>query len=130
MALDFKATLRVFSKTHSLSELASVLGKPKIGFSIGDEFSKGKNVREHTYWSIDSTNIEERDSFDNHVSEVLNFYDIKKDELLRLRSESCEVNIFCLFASDNGQGGAKLSADTMERLSKLNLDLIFDVYAE
>lgn len=130
MALDIKATLRVFSKKHALSELTGVIGEPKKGFSIGDKFSKGKKVREHTYWSIDSSNIEDRDSFDNHVCEVLNYYDLKKGELLKLRNEECEVNIFCMFASDNGQGGATLSADTMERLSKFNLDLIFDVYAE
>lgn len=130
MALDIKATLRVFSKKHALSELIDVVGEPNSGFSIGDKFSKGKKNREHTYWSIDSSNIEECGSFDRHVLEVINYYELKKNEMLKLKDEECVLDICCMFASDNGQGGATLSADTIERLSKLNIDLIFDVYAE
>jgi len=49
MALDIKATLRVFSKSHTLPELINAIGEPSNGFSIGDQFSKGKS-REHRYW--------------------------------------------------------------------------------
>lgn len=130
MALDIRATLRVISTKHTLAELRCTIGDPKHGFSIGDEFSKGKKNREHTYWSFDSSGISERRSFDKHLSEVLDFYELRKIEMITLRQEGCVVNVMCLFSSDNGQGGAELSSKTIDRLSKLNLDLVFDIYAE
>jgi hypothetical protein len=130
MALDIRATLRIFSKSHTLSELTNLMGEPAKGFSIGDKFSKGKKSREHSYWSFDSSNIAPKSSFDDHLAEVLGFYEIKKGEILKLRDEGCAVNIFCLFSSDNGQGGTSLPSKTMGKLNELNLDLVFDVYAD
>jgi len=130
MALDIKATLRVFSKVHPLPDLINTIGEPTSGFSIGDKFSKGRKSREHTYWSFDSSNINPKNGFDEHLAEVLSFFELKKNQILKLRNEGCDVNIFCMLASDNGQGGATLSSETMSKLSEFNLDLIFDVYAD
>lgn len=130
MALDIKVTLRVFSRNHSLSYLNKTIGESSNGFSMGDKYSKGKQVREYSHWAIDSSNIDSRNDFDTHLSEILNFFDKKKKTFLQLKGEECEIDIFCFFSSDNGQGGAKLSAETMSRLTEEKLDLVFDVYAE
>lgn len=130
MALDFRATLRVFSKTYTLPEISKLLGEPVSGFSIGDAFSKGKRKRDHTFWSFDSSHIDSKSEFSAHLTEILNFCDSNKDGLLKLKDDDCTMNVFCFFSSDNGQGGATLPAGIMHRLSGLNLDLIFDVYAD
>lgn len=131
MALDIKATLRVFSKKHTLLELNSIIGDSSNGFSLGDDFSKGTKRREHTCWSFKSSSVCSSKNFDDHLVEVLNYCEIHKNEISKLRKDhGCIVNVFCMFSSDNGQGGGILSANVMEKLSKLNLDLIFDVYAE
>lgn len=130
MALEIKATLRLFSKTHTLSVLTDLLGEPTIGFSIGDLYSRGKYNRDNTYWGFESSNIKANQNFDEHIIEILSFYDQKNSEFTTLRSEGCIANVFCLFASNNGQGGATLSSVTMKKLHKLKLDLVFDIYAE
>lgn len=130
MALDFRATLRVFSKVHTLAELSKLIGEPSGGFSIDDGFSKGKRKRDHTFWSIDSSHIDPKSEFSVHLKEILNFYDSNKDGLSKLKGDGCTINVFCLFSSNNGQGGATLPAEIMLRLSQLNLDLVFDVYAD
>ena len=48
----------------------------------------------------------------------------------KLKQGQCNVDITCMLDSDNGQGDTKISALSMERLSKLGLDLTFDVYAD
>ncbi|TQV78280.1 DUF4279 domain-containing protein [Exilibacterium tricleocarpae] len=129
MALEVKTTLRVYSETLLIDDFKEILGEPSRGFSRGDPWSKGKRFRKHSYWSL-SSSIERTCSFDNHLSEILDFAESKKEEIIDLRSKGCDIDISVFFDSDNGQGGAILSSSTMKRLSDLELSLVFDVYAD
>lgn len=126
--LDFKVTLRVSSKNDTLSDLIKNLGEPTKGFSIDDLYSKGKRKREFTLWSLESSK-QPSDDFDSHLGDILNFLDRRSSCISKL-SCNCEMDLFCMFSSDNGQGGAVLSAATIKKLSSYELDLVFDVYAE
>ena len=129
MALEVKTTLRVYSETLSINDFKERLGDPSIGFSRGDLWSKGKRVRKHSYWSL-SSSIESKCSFDNHLAEILDFSEFKKEEIIYFRNRGCDIDISVFFDSDNGQGGATLSSLSMKRLCDLDLDLVFDVYAD
>lgn len=117
------------SRTRTLEFLTDKLGKPSKGFSQGDQYSSGGRIRqrEHTYWSFHSHNSD-ASSFDNQLTGVMKFMDENSDALSVLKSD-CEIDIFCMLSSDNGQGGAALSADLLKRLSKYSVDVVFDMYA-
>jgi len=126
--LEIKVTLRISSTKYALQYFQQILGEPTTGFSIGDEFLSGKRQREFTLWALESSNLPS-DDFDTHLAEILNFLDAKYLDISKLFSDY-EMDLFCMFSSDNGQGGAVLSANTMKKISSYNLNLVFDVYVE
>ncbi len=130
MALEIKATLRVFSEDYSLSELSKLLGKPSKGFSNGDKFSSGKKTRDISFWSFETTHVDPRESLDNHLSEIIQYVEGRTEAFSKLKKSNCKIDITCMLDSDNGQGGARLSINSMKCLSELGLDLSFDVYAD
>ena len=130
MALDIKITLRVFSKTHTLAELTKILGEASAGFSLGDTYSRESKNREYTYWSFVSPSIGNCLSLDQHLEQILQFCKCKHNELLMLRKQGCNIDTFCMLASDNGQGGAFLSTQSMGQLAENDLSITFDVYAD
>jgi hypothetical protein len=125
--LTFKVTLRVFSADYTLMDLTRILGEPTKGFSVGDTYSRGKNKREQSLWALESTSLP-TESFEVHLKEIINFLDGKVEEVAGLVAR-CKLDLFCMLSSDNGQGGALLSSLTMEKISRYNLDMQFDVYA-
>jgi hypothetical protein len=124
--LQFKVTLRLSSSEYSLEEFKRVLGEPTRGFSVGDEYSKGKRRREFTLWARESSKLPS-DDFEVHLEDILCFLDDKYSAIAKSFSDY-EIDLFCMFSTDNGQGGAVLSAGTMKKISSFGLDLIFDVY--
>ena len=94
MALEVKITLRVYSETLSINDFKERLGDPSIGFSRGfsrgDLWSKGKRVRKHSYWSL-SSSIESQCSFDNHLAEILDFAEFRKEEIVYFRNRGCDL---------------------------------------
>lgn len=123
--LEFKVTLRLSSKGYTLEEIKKVVGEPTKGFSIGDEYAAGKRRREFTLWSLESSKSSQ-DDFESHLQEVLAFLETKYPDIQQL--SNYEMDLFCMFSSDNGQGGALLTAVTMKKISSYNLNIVFDVY--
>lgn len=126
--LEFKVTLRVFSRELQLIEIEKKLGSPTKGFSIGDPFLHGRKNREETYWSLESSR-DPHDSFESHLSEVIDFISNKESDL-RCLQNTCKVDLFCMLSSNNGQGSAALPVSIISRLAKYNLDVTLDVYAD
>jgi hypothetical protein len=126
--LTFKASFRVSSDTYTLAELNALLGESTKGYSKGEVYSRKNKIREQTLWCLEST-VLPTDSFEAHLSNTLDFLADKGDILNQLRSK-CEADIFCMFNSDNGQGGAILSPDIMAKLAQYHLRIVFDVYAD
>ncbi len=126
--LELKVTLRISSKEHTLLDLERILGKPSNGYSKGDIYSRNKIKREQSLWALESSSLPNAD-FESHLNEIIDFLDNKKKKLSDLRGK-CELDIFCMLSSDNGQGGAVLSSQVMKKISQYRLDIILDVYAE
>lgn len=125
--LDTKVTLRVFSNCIDLLAIKEVLGEPSKGYSKGDSFSKGNKTRENSYWSLESS-LNPSAKFESHVAEILNYIESKADVFSRMQNE-CEIDLFCMLSSDNGQGGFSLPVSLSEKLSEYRLDIVFDIYA-
>lgn len=124
--LDCKATLRVKSEVLTLADISSVLGKPTKGFTKGQEYGAAKKLREHTQWSLvvgedDNLSLQEC---------ILKVIDFASDKRLETLKGSCEVDIFCMLSSDNGQGSFTFDASIYERLVSAGLSITFDFYSD
>lgn len=124
--LEFKATLRISSTKYTLEQLRSLLGDPTKGFSLGDAYSNGRKKRTHTYWALESSCSSEA-QLERHLNELLDYIAAKSMQFSNIKKE-CDMDIFCMLSSDNGQGGATLPSETMKRLSDQALNLVFDIY--
>jgi hypothetical protein len=126
--LEFKATLRIFSQGYTLVELTKILGDPTRGYSIGDSYSRNKKSREQTFWSLESSSLP-TDDFESHLNDITSFVNSKEQDLVNLRNK-CELDIFCMLSSDNGQGSATLPSQVLKKVSRYDLDIVLDVYAD
>lgn len=126
--LETKVTLRIFSETHSLSQLKEFFGEPTRGFSKGDFFSREKKFREKSFWSFESK-LGPDEKFESHVIEIINFIEKNKAALNALQNE-CEIDLFCMLSSDNGQGGFIFPYELAGEISRYQLNIVFDIYAE
>ncbi len=124
--LEYKVTLRIFSKSCQLDELSTALGNPTKGYSIGDLFSRNRKKRELTFWSKESSTS---DNFESHLNEILSFIDLKESEMTKLK-ETCEFDLFCMLSSNNGQGTTELTPKVMRKIADYDLNLILDVYLD
>lgn len=126
--LEIKATLRVSSEKLTLDELKSALGDPTSGFSIGDEFSRGKRKREFSYWAWE-LDPEKKVSLESHIYKILQKIDAHKESLSAMKNK-IDVDIFCMLSSDNGQGGAVFSSKLIKLMEPHGIDVVFDLYME
>lgn len=109
------ATLAGYSPLDSDPQvLNAVLGEPATStdggwFLESREFISSRDLRRHLNW-------------------ILDFAEPESSLLDRLRSEGWEFVVLCFWRSAFGHGGPVLDATTLRRLSKLALDLQFDLY--
>ncbi|WP_394615258.1 DUF4279 domain-containing protein [Lentzea sp. JNUCC 0626] len=126
---EYKASLRVFSKSLALAELVAVLGEPAWGYDIGDPVGRLPDGPRRTmsYWSLGSS-AERTSPLDEHIAELVAFVEAHRREFGAIRS-NVEIDIFCgVFTADDAQGGFTLTTDLMRRLAELDLEVGFDLY--
>lgn len=124
--LECKATLRVKSDNLTLTEISNVLGEPTKGFTKGQEFGKAQRKRPHTQWIL-VTDENNDSSMQNHVIKLLEFF-LEKD--LSSIEADCEIDIFCMLSSDNGQGSFTFDKKIYEKLMNTGLSITFDFYSD
>ena len=124
--LSFKATFRLTSTEVSLNKLTELLGEPSDSFAIGDTYSKARKKRTYNYWCRKST-LDEHIPLAEHLNQILDFVERKETEIDNLRP-LCAMDIFCMLASDNGQGGAELPPELMSRAGRLGLAIGLDIH--
>ncbi|HSS96004.1 MAG TPA: DUF4279 domain-containing protein [Terriglobales bacterium] len=126
--------MRIFSEILTSSEIETVLGlEATRTFSKGDPiFGRDKDgkkikagVRKNSAWILSSPSGGDS-NLDDHLRKLLDVINPKADELKQL-STKCKVDIFCGFGAE-GQGGFTLTAEIINRLAKLNLNLDLDLY--
>lgn len=63
-----------------------------------------------------------------HVDWLLDQVEPVRAVLAELRQEGVKQDVFCYWATSNGQGGPDLGAAQMRRLGALELGIGFDIY--
>tara|TARA_B100002049_G_scaffold237062_1_gene225915 strand:+ start:1035 stop:1409 length:375 start_codon:yes stop_codon:yes gene_type:complete len=123
--LECKATLRIKSDKLSLEEICTVMGEPSKRFTKGQEFGKAKRSRPHTQWNleIDLGNENMQDC----LMKILEIYNAS--ELGSIRS-MCDVDVFCMLSSDNGQGSFILDNRIYQKMNNAGLTVVFDFYSD
>lgn len=124
------ATLRIHTTVLSLEDISAALRiEPSEAFAKGERMSlrnPSSAVFEENLWSLDSW-AEPRQPLEIHIQQLIDFLEQRLPEIKRLISD-CDIDIFCMYSSENGQGGFTLAADVMKRLAAIPVDIVFDIY--
>lgn len=125
--LETYATLRIFSKTTHPDEVSRVLGTEATKARPIAPDSKYRHERENHYWGWSSDrDIQSRDGIE-HVRAVILLLQDKEQQLSQLRAAGCEIDVCCYWVS-SGQGGPFLDNSALTELSRLGLEIWWDVY--
>lgn len=124
------ATLRIASKAISVDDISTVMGvRPSESYDIGDVISKRSptpTLRTESVWLF-SSGVPDAQPLEDHIEELLAFSEQRAFNLKQLSSE-CDIEMFCTFSTFNGQGGFVLDKFAAQRVAKLGIDLVFDLY--
>ncbi len=125
------AALRVYSKSMSVAEISNALGTaatsshPKgVPVSLRNPNSP---IREESLWVLDS-GLNHDQPLEDHIKRLVEYIE-QKSSILNTLLPHCEVELFCGFSTDSGQGGFAFEPDLLKKLTILPLVLIFDIYS-
>jgi len=128
MISDPVSAIRVMSRDLSLVEISNSIGNSTSGFSIGDAYSKGKRLREHSCWLFE-VDKGIRKNFRDQLNYLLDIVEGQYEAYSKLNDNQCQLDITCCLAIENGQGAIELGSKLLNRFSKLDLNLMFDLYS-
>ena len=129
---DITASFRVMSEDLDSDEVSRVLGlsphhthlrgSPRIGHSGHrySDFSEG-------LWELRSV-LGVSEPLDAHLRGLATILEVRKEALSRLRDLGHELDIFVGIFDEGGNTMIKLKAETLARISNIDVPLIFDVY--
>ncbi len=63
-----------------------------------------------------------------HVDQLLDLVEPASRALAELKREGVHQDVFCFWATGNGQGGPVLDPSQMGRLAAVGLPILFDIY--
>ena len=126
--------LRASSQTLSLSELAKLTNLTSTrGRNKGDKKRQGSTseiVWKHS--SLDFEPTPKADDFKDKLTNLLNFLEQDKEGIENLvnRADYCCIHVYSSFHNGNTLlGGHHIERNQINRLSKLNLEIDFDISA-
>jgi hypothetical protein len=123
--------LKVISDNLSYQELSSLTAlKPTRGWSKGDPRKSGKSV--YNFSALHFEPNPEPDEFEDKLRKLLDFLEQDKEGMMKLTEKaSVQVQIATIFHNGNTMlGGHHLDREIIKRLTALNLEVDFDLYAE
>ena len=115
----YKVSFRIVSKNLTREYIDNILGMESDIFHAFDAPS--------TMWSVDSC-LEEKNSFEIQIEEILNKLAEKKENLYKLYAQGAKADFFCGYFDDEGQPGFDLSANILRRMGELNIDFLVFFY--
>ena len=89
--------------------------------------SKKSSYFKETVWKWRSP-VDEKESLERHIREILSFLRSRKDQVLSL--SDCQIDIFCGIFSDNEQIGFYVDSKIIRDIAHYPIDLIFDAYSD
>jgi hypothetical protein len=124
-----QASLCIYSETLTHEQIGTALGlKATRTHSKGQPRSKQVRKYLHKDWAwILSTPTGGHPNLVEHLRWLLDAIEPRADAL-RALSADCKVLLMCGFSSGNGQGGFTLDSPTLERIARLGVSLVLDLY--
>lgn len=126
---DTYVTLRVFlPDILKPDDVTSALGAlPTESFAKGDPFGSRGQARRHSAWLLSSHGAVSSRDTRRHFAWLIERLSSKKNDIELLRKLGAELDISCYYLSV-GQGGPTMSAEQMNELGRLGLDVWWDIY--
>lgn len=122
-------TLRIQSAILLTEEISQILQmSPTKSHSKGERMSLGNPlsaVYEENLWLLE---FEERKSFDELFVEVGDFF-VRNQNLLLTLAEKGSIDLFCGYFPKESQDSFSIDHTTLNKLTSVPVDIIFDVYA-
>jgi hypothetical protein len=122
------AVLRIFSDSTSPREATALLGiTPTDSFEKGEAVgTRGAKRRQNGWFLSTEAQVQSRDSR-RHLDWLVAAICDREEALSRLRSAGAEIDVSCYWVS-LGQGGPVIGPEQMKQLSRLGLEVWWDVY--
>ena len=122
--------MRITSRSLSAAQISEAIGvQPTQSFDKGSEVTirgRQRGSREHTMWLLESP-LARKSPIEQHLDRIARFLQTHQSQLSSLET-SCDVDAFCLYSSDNGQGSICVSKSLIQQLRDFPIDLVFDLY--
>ena len=123
------ASVQVTSRHLTARDIAALLKIPEASLQErGDQISSrpGSKPLEHAIWRIQSSLSKER-PIEEHVDALALVLEAHLDKFNQL-SGNCVIELWCFISFADSQCGFALEHGLLQRLSKLPVDLVFDIY--
>ena len=122
-----KVSLRIFGDELNPEEITELLKcKPSVSWKKGDTI-RGANKTRTGRWSLES-NLSDETDLEDKVWDILNR--ISADvEVWNSIKRMNSVDLFCGIFLETGNRGFGISVNLMKELSRLGIDIGFDIYA-
>lgn len=125
------ATLRIYTKQESVSFITDALGINPTKTNL-----RGKNIAQTNLDSIlfkescwlYCSPLSDSSELIEHLSYFAELICSKTEQIKSLSNMIESINLFCMFASDNGQGSAYLSPDMLKFYGENNVSITLDLY--
>ena len=125
------ASLRIFTREDSAEFVSEFLGVTPTMHYLKGEFHSKRNPRsavfEQSVW-VCSSEMPDTCELHEHLDWLLDFLESKQAALNGIRDRITEMDIFCMFGSEHGQGSAELDASLLRRLADFGVDVVIDLY--
>lgn len=123
-----RASFRVgFDGSFDPTEISDALGlEPTIYGRKGEIRSRSRPPRRNSVWILSSPLVA-HEPLQKHLEWLLERLESRADAILAV-SKKYSVDFFCGFSSESGQGGCTFEAPLLERLARLKLPLVLDLY--
>jgi len=124
-----RASFRVYGDTLRPDEVTRTLALEPTNMGLKGEllsYSPGKSPLRISLWMLKSP-LSEHESLDLHLQHLLDLLEPKREEIREL-AKHFDIDFFCGFSSENGQGGCTFEPTLLERLAKLGVTVVLDLY--
>lgn len=122
------ATLRLFHEDLDPDRVSRLLGvQPTKGHRRDDLRPGGASPYRTGMWSLSTEDLGSLD-IREHLDHLLDVAEPRADALAQLRLAGTRQDVFCYWATTDGQGGPALDPEQMGRLANLGLAISFDCY--
>jgi hypothetical protein len=129
--ISTSASLRMFTDEMGLDFISIALGVQPTRQHLKGERRSVRNPQsslfEQSVWIHDS-GLPDSSELHEHVDCILKLLESECLGMARIRARISQIDIFCMFSSEHGQGSAELNAGLLRRLADQNVTLLLDLY--